>query len=61
MLRSLTVAGGGIAGVAAGRSIRELPVWATTALDLHHVIPARNLLPARTRLFVDTRRRLCWP
>lgn len=62
MLRLLTLSGLGIAilpdvyahqDLLAGELVRLLPDWSAHALPFNLVMPARELLPARTRLFVD--------
>ena len=62
MVRAVAAAGGGIGVlphrmgaelVAEGRLVRVLPQWEASPVDISYVIPARRLLPAKTRLFVE--------
>jgi DNA-binding transcriptional LysR family regulator len=61
MVRALTLAGGGIGAlpqrmcveaVASGALVRILPGWEAKPVGVSYVIPARRLLPAKTKLFV---------
>jgi DNA-binding transcriptional LysR family regulator len=61
MMRALAGAGAGIAplplrmageGAGPGRLVRVLPDWAPGPVECYHVVPARKLLPAKTRLFI---------
>jgi DNA-binding transcriptional LysR family regulator len=61
-VRALALAGGGIGvlphrmateDVTEGRLVSILPQWSPPPLDGWYVIPSRNLLPAKTRLFIE--------
>jgi DNA-binding transcriptional LysR family regulator len=62
LLLAAAVAGLGIAGLPsfvaaealrAGRLVRVLPQWQGLSLTLYAAMPARKLVPVRTRSFVD--------
>lgn len=64
MMRALAAAGAGIAplprrmaGEEPGRLVRVLPDWELPPIDCYCVVPARKLLPAKTRLFVEALQR----
>ena len=62
VVKGLVVAGGGIGTIpkrmvvddlAAGRLVRLLPEWEVQPAEISYVIPAKKLLPAKTRSFID--------
>jgi DNA-binding transcriptional LysR family regulator len=66
MLRALAAAGAGIAPLprrmadeeaGRGRLVRVLREWAPPPIDCYWVVPARKLLPAKTRLFIEALQR----